>query len=199
LFEQLSKTDSALFYYKQVLTMPDSVDDAKYRHHAAVRLTDILITRKDYSAALYYLDLSRGRFFAIYGCGTNIEAIKKINDQYLICYIGVGNYKQAIDRFACYMFTNLFCDVQKLYEAYSNVYTKEEIKKAFLQAKENIEIKKEQRESGPHLLPVFKIFDKEIELFTDDGFEKLTEQEQKQQCMDEIRKSEFYKLAMQGF
>jgi hypothetical protein len=65
----------------------------------------------------------------------------------------------------------------------------------FLEAENKVEIKKEHYDSCSYLQPVIKIFDKEIELYLDDKFKKLTEQEQLQQ---ELRKSKIYKLATQN-
>lgn len=197
IFEKYNLVDSAVLFYKQVLTMPENIDHYNSnRYTAASSLTKIYLDRKDYSTALTYLEQASGQFFFKSSCGTvTIELRQKISAQYWDCYNGLGDYKQAIDRFARFMFNNVWGSQQMLYEAYVKVYSKEELRKAFLEAANKIEIKKEQDDSSFYLQPVFKIFDKEIKLYSGNGFEKLTEQEQKQKCLEEIMQSKMYKLA----
>lgn len=200
IFEKLNQVDSSVLFYKQVLTMPEEIDHYNWnRFTSAFQLTKIYLAKKDYSTALNYLEQASGPFFEKSTCGTvKLEDRQRINALYWDCYFGLGEYKQAVDRFARFMFNNYWGNDQKLYEAYVKVYSKEEMKKAFLEAEHNIEIKDEQYGSHCYFNPVVKIFDKEMKLYIGDEFEKLTEEERMQKCIEELRKSEMYKLATQG-
>jgi tetratricopeptide (TPR) repeat protein len=200
IFEKLNLVDSSVLLYKQLLTMPEDIDHYNWnRFTSAFQLTKIYLAKKDYNTALNYLEQASGQFFEKSSCGTvKLEDRQRINALYWDCYFGLGDYKQAIDRFARFMFSSVWGNEQKLYDAYVKVYSKEEMKKEFLEAEHNIEIKSKQYGSHCHFNPVVKIFDKEMILYIGDEFEKLTEQERMQQCIEELRKSKMYKLATQS-
>lgn len=194
-YRELNKIDSSILFYKQALTMPDSIDDGSYRHFSAMQLTRIYMARKDYSTALNYLDLAIDPFYAKYNCGTpRMEERNRIDELYWICSFETGRYRKAIDRFATFMFffDKGFGDMHKLYEAYSKVYTKEEIKNAFLAAEKNVVIKPD---SDSILRIMTTIFDKEVRISVHEGWESLTEQEQKQKGIDKMRQCIIYQLA----
>lgn len=189
--------------YSKVLTIPvpDSVDDANYRRSAATRLAEIFIANQNYSAALNYLDIAKHKFIPRFDCGNaRIEDDMKMKVLYSSCYIGQGNYNKAIDTLAPYMFVGWYGDntivIDKLYEAYQKIHTKEKIKNEFLNAEKSLVIKQEQYYSYSYFQPTTKIFGKEIK-FQDFNYDlnKLTEQERKEKCMETIRQSAMYKLA----
>ena len=203
ILNNINELDSASLRYSEVLRMsiPDSVDDANYRRSSAIRLAEICITKNDYISALNYLGHERQKFVFRFDCGNSrIEDDMKIKALYSSCFIGQGNYNAAIDTLAPYMFFGSYGDntiiIDKLYEAYLKIYTKEEIKNEFLNAEKNLLIKQEQYYLYSYLQPTTEIFGKEIK-FQDYNYNlnELTEQERKQKCIEMIRQSRMYKLA----
>jgi len=199
IFDKCNLIDSSELLYKQALSMPDSVDKYSYRHYSAMRLTEISLAKKNYSTALNYLDQAYREFPPRYNCGTVlIEVKRKIFELYWGCYIGQGNYRQAIEMFAPIMlyYYEVFGDVNKLYEAFTRIYSKEDIKKEFLGIEKNIELKKIENE-GSGLQAISKVFGIEIKIkwYND---ETLTEQQQKQKSMERIKELRIYKLATQS-
>lgn len=200
IFGKLNLVDSAVLLYKQVMSMPDHIDRYnRNRANASSHLTEIYLAKKEYNTAFYYLELTTGKYFFKSNCGTVIiEERRRINKLIWDCYFGLGYYKKAIDMFGRLMFNNFAHHEQNLYYAYVKLYSKEKVKKEFLKAEHTIKIKNEYIDSRCYFNPVVKIFDKELELRTGDEFEKLTEQERMQQCIEKYRNSTMYKLATQG-
>jgi tetratricopeptide (TPR) repeat protein len=196
-FNKLGYVDSARLLYKQALAIPDSLDERNfYRSFSAIELAKIYMAAKNYDTALNYLDMERDRFPMSSSCGTvRIAHHQEMDVLFWRCYKGCGNYKRAIDRYARLMFLYSGDNLKKLFEAYSSVYTKEEIKQAFLNAENNIVIKTDENDAT-WLLPVTKIFDKEIKIRVyDEELNNLSVKEQMLKCADAIRQSEIYKLA----
>lgn len=206
--DKLDNKEEAISLYKQVLelTVPDSIEN-NYKNYSAKDLAEIYIDKKDYKTAIKYLDLTKKKFSYKHFCG-NAYASDDIYtaDRYSDCYIGLGNYKKAIDILSPHMFSNGLADnsglVKKLYLTYLKVYSKSEIKNQFLNADKSLEIKKEKYKEETYLRPLIKVFNSQvfIPIFTymDYEFEisKMTDEQQKQKCIDEIKNSEIYKFAM---
>jgi hypothetical protein len=192
--------------YLQVLktSIPDSVDRYNYRYNATMRLAEINIKNDDYTKALHYLDNEIKKFTPRYDCGNaRIDDDIRIKAMYASCYIGQGNYIKAIDTLLPYTFINWNGNgkkllINKLYEAYLKIYTKQAIKKEFLTIEKTLVIKKEQYYSFSYLQPYIKVFGKEVKIQDYNcDLSKLSEQEQNEKCVEIIKQSAIYKLAAQ--
>lgn len=200
---KLKNTDSSGLLYAQAIAMviPDSIDNANFRRSSAIRLAELAIAGNDFGTALKYLDLANEKFILRADCGYGrMEDNVRMVILYSSCYIGQGNYAQAIDNLAPYMFSNMqkynVILVDKLYEAYQKIHTAEEIKQEFLNAEKHLIIKRVQFPSFTDLRPAIKIFDKEINIPDFNGvLSRLSEAEQLQWCIETLRQSTMYKLA----
>jgi hypothetical protein len=199
----LNEVDSSTLYYIQAIDIPapDSVYEANgYKHFSAIRLAEIYLARGDYSATLKYLDLAKNKFIFRPHGKLKVDPNTKINVMYSSCYIELNKSREAIDLLSPDIFGRYRGDTtvsNKLYEAYLKMHTKEEIKNEFLNAEKRLEIKEEKIYDGSYLLkPTLIVFGKTIsfDVYTL-TVKKLTEQEQKQKCMETIRQSAIYKLA----
>jgi tetratricopeptide (TPR) repeat protein len=201
---KLKNTDSSGLLYAQAVAMvvPDTVDNSNFRRSSAMRLAEFAIAGNDYDAALNYLDLANEKFILRADCGYGrMEDGVRMVILYSGCYIGQGNYTQAIDTLTPYMFSRMqkysTIVLDKLYEAYGKIHTKKEIKQEFLNAEKHIIIKRIQYPSYTHVQPTITIFGKEICIPDDDVvvLNRLPEEKQKQWCIETLRRSAIYKLA----
>lgn len=201
--------EEAISLYKQVLnlTVPDSIEQ-NYKNFSTKELAEIYIDKKEYKKAIKYLDLTKKEYPYQHFCGNGYAADEIYTaNLYAECYIALENYKKAIDLLSPHMFNNGLADnsrlVKNLYSAYLKVYTKSEIKNEFLLAEKTLQIEEEKINEETYLQPFIEIFNRKVFVptlsFLDWEFEisKMTDEQRKQKCMEDILHSEIYQLAIE--
>jgi len=198
--------DSALILYKQVLDflVPDTVEN-NYQNYSCKTLSEIYIDKKDFKNAIKYLYLTKKKFQYKHFCGNAYSADNKyITELYADCYIGEKKYNKAIEILSSEMFPDGLASneriVDLIYSTYLKLHSKQEIKNEFLNIDKSLVIEKKKKKDYVYLEATVKIFNQKVYLPTfylmDYQFEiaPLTNQQQKQKCIEDIKSSEIYKL-----
>ncbi|MGC4099950.1 tetratricopeptide repeat protein [Ferruginibacter sp.] len=203
ILKQHNKPDSAIQLYERSLQLPlaDSMSALYFKNQAAIHIAEIYIARNDFCTAINYIDLAKYTFVPRYQCGNaRAEAFIQQQRLYAACYAGLGDYTRAIDTLMPPLFNPFAATTElsgQLYNTWLHLYTPRQIKEQFVQAEQNILIKKEKYYNFEYLKPVIKIFGKEVLLNVYDLNNK-TPQQQTAACLEHLKKAYIYKLVMKN-
>jgi hypothetical protein len=176
----------------------NNLDEAD-KHYSLLNLAQEYIDKNDFTTAITCIDSAK-KFSTHCRCGTcKSEDYFNTKVLYAKCYYGQGEFKRTIDLLSPDMFDfNYFSSnkelIEKLYEAYLKVYTKEEIKNEFINVCNPSSIKKQP--SNDEFEYEIKIFNRTVRLYYYSYKDKYTEELKKQECINQIKQSNIYKLAI---
>ena len=166
------------------------------KHYSLMKLAQEYINKGDFTTALVCIDSAR-TFTSFCKCGTCAhDDYMNFKILYAKCYYGQGDFKRTIDLLSPDMLDFEVKEelVEKLYESYLKVYTKQEIKNEFINVCNTLFIKKEP--SNDEFEYEIKIFNRNVRLYYWTPRDKNTEYMKKQECVRQLKQSEIYKLVM---